>query len=161
MTNCFRECGFRNKAQDGVVQTLDQDEDEEFANVVKELAGDVDPDDYVDLDKDIASSMSAVDAGSIYWRQEIRKEIIQKHENPAGEVMDVSSDEGVDEEIEDPEKIKTVSDALQVMDKVIRFSHQFDNEELRKSILKVIEGLQDHQISRRRQTKITTLFTKK
>ena len=161
MTNCFRECGFCNKAQDGVVQTLDQDEDEEFANVVKELAGDVDPDDYVDLDKDIASSMSAVDAGSISWRQEIRKEIIEKHENPVGEVMDVPSDEGVDEEIEDPEKIKTASDALQVMDKVIRFSHQFDNEELRESILKVIEGLQDHQISRRRQTKITTLFTKK
>ena len=49
VTNCFRKCGFRNKAQDGVVQTLDQDEDEEFANLVKELAGDVDPDDYVDL----------------------------------------------------------------------------------------------------------------
>ena len=123
MTNCFRECGFCNKAQDGVVPTLDQDEDEEFANVVKELAGDVDPDDYVDLDKDIASSMSVVDAGSISWRQEIRKEIIEKHENPVGEVMDVPSDEGVDEEIEDPEKIKAVSDALQVMDKVIRFSH--------------------------------------
>ena len=50
VTNCFRKCNFRNKAQDGVVQTLDQDEDEEFANLVKELAGDVDPDDYVDFD---------------------------------------------------------------------------------------------------------------
>ena len=29
------------------------------------------------------------------------------------------------------------------MDKVIRFSHQFENEELRESIVKVIEGLQD------------------
>ena len=48
--------------------------------------------------------------------------------------------------------------ALQVMDKVIRFSHQFDNEELRELIVKVIGGL---QISRRRQTKITTFFTKK
>ena len=47
------------------MQTLDQVEDEEFANLVKELAGDVDPDDYVDFDKNIASSMSAVDAGSI------------------------------------------------------------------------------------------------
>ena len=80
ITNCFRKCGFLNKAQDGAVQILDQDEDEEFANLVKELAGDVDPDDYVDFDKDIASSMPAVDAGSIFWRQEIRKEVIEKHE---------------------------------------------------------------------------------
>ena len=63
--NCFRKCGFRNKAQDGDMQTLDQDEDEEFVNLVKELAGDVDPDDYVDFDKDIASSMPAGDWGNI------------------------------------------------------------------------------------------------
>ena len=161
VTNCFRKCNFRNKAQDGVVQTLDQDEDEEFANLVKELAGDVDPDDYVDFDQDIASSKPAVDVGSISWRQEIRKEIIEKHENPADEVMDVSSHEDVDEEIEDPERIKSASDALQVMDKVIRLSHQFDNEELRESIVKVIEGLRDLQISRIHQTKITTFFKKK
>ena len=51
--------------------------------------------------------------------------------------------------------------ALQVMDKVIRFSHQFDNEELCEPIVKVIEGLQDLQILRRRQTKIATFFTNK
>ena len=94
---------------------------------MKEFAGDVDPDDYVDFDKDIASSMPAVDAGSCSWLQEIRKEIIEKHENPADEVMDLSSDKDVNEKIEDPERIKSASDALQVMDKVIRFSHQFDN----------------------------------
>ena len=48
--NCFRQCGFRNNAQNGDVQTLDPEEDEEFANLVKELAIDVDPDDYVDFD---------------------------------------------------------------------------------------------------------------
>ena len=105
--------------------------------------------------------MPAVDAGSISWRREIRKEIIEKHENPAVGIMDVSSDEDVDEKIEDPERIKSASDALQVMDKVIRLSHQFDNEELRESIVKVIEGLRDLQISRIHQTKITTFFTKK
>ena len=34
--------------------------------------------------------------------------------------MYVSSDEDVDEEIEDPERVKSTSDALQVMDKVLR-----------------------------------------
>ena len=128
---------------------------------MKELAGDVEPDDYVDFDKDIASSMLTVDAGSISWRQEIWKKITEKSENPADKVMDVSSDEDVDEEIEDTERIKSASDTLQVMDKVILLPHQFDNEELRGSIVKVIEILQDHQISRRRQTKITTFFAKK
>ena len=42
------------------MQTLDQDEDEEFANLVNELAPDADADDYVDFDKDIASSMPSV-----------------------------------------------------------------------------------------------------
>ena len=47
------------------MQTLDQDEDEKFANLVKELAGEVDPDNYVGFEKDIASMMPTVDAGSI------------------------------------------------------------------------------------------------
>ena len=101
--NGFRKCGFRNKDQDADVQTLDQDNDEEFTNLVKELAGEVDPNDCVDFDKDIASSIPAVDAGSIFWHQEIRKEIIGKHENPTDEVMNVSSDEDLDEKIQDPE----------------------------------------------------------
>ena len=86
---------------------------------MEELAGDVDPDDYVDFD-DIAFSMPAADAGSISCCQKIRKEITEKHENPADEVMNVSSDGDVDEEIEDPERIKSASDVLQVMDKVMR-----------------------------------------
>ena len=83
--------------------------------------------------------------------------------------MDVSSDEGVAEEIEDPERIKFTpwewrlakNDVLPVMDKIIRFFHQFNDEELRESIVKVIEALEDLQILRRRQTKMKTFFTKK
>ena len=68
---------------------------------------------FVDFDKDITFWMPAVDAGIIFWRQEIWKGIIEKHENPADEDMDVSSDEDVDEEIEDPERTKPASHALQ------------------------------------------------
>ena len=60
--------------------------------------------------------------------------------------MDASSNEEIDEEIKDPERIQSIFDALQVMDKVIQFSHQFDSEEFRESIVKIIEGLQDLQI---------------
>ena len=54
------------------------------------------------------------------------------------------------------ERIKSASDALQVMDKVIRF----DNEELCESIVKVIESLQDLQILRRRQRKNNSILYK-
>ena len=102
VTNCFRKCGFCNKDQNGVVQKIDQDEDEEFANMVKQLAGDIDPHDYVDFDKDIASSMPAVYVGSISWCLK----------RPADKVMDVSSHKDIDEEIEDLETVKSASDAL-------------------------------------------------
>ena len=74
------------------MQTLDRYEDEGSAYLVKELAGDVEPDDYMDLNENIASSMPAVDVGSIAWRREIREEIFEN------DVVDVSSDEGVDED---------------------------------------------------------------
>ena len=65
------------------------------------------------------------------------------------------------EENEDPENIKSASEALQVMDKVVRFSLQLGNENLRDSLMKVVESLEDLKISTSRQTKITTFFTKK
>ena len=114
----------------------------------------------MDFDKNIVSSMPVVDVDSISLHLEIPKEIIEKHGNGADEIMDVSSDEDNDEEIEDPERIKSASDALQVMDKVIWFFYQFDNKALLESVVKVIKSLQDLQILRRPQTKITTYFTK-
>ena len=55
--------------------------------------------------------------------------------------MVVSSNEDVNQEIENPKKISSSSDALQVIDKVIWFSHHFDNEGLFESMVKVIEGM--------------------
>ena len=40
---------------------------------MKELAGEVDPDDYVGFEKDIASSMPTVDAGSISAVRKLKK----------------------------------------------------------------------------------------
>ena len=90
--NCFRTCDFRNKPQDEDLQT------------------------WRGYRLDNASSRWE------FWRQKLWKEIIvEKRENPAEEVIDVSSDEDVDEEIEDRERIKSASDSVQVIDKVKRF----------------------------------------
>ena len=75
--------------------------------------------------------------------------------------MYVSSDEDQNEENEDAENIKSASEALQVMDKVVRFSLQLVNENLRDSLMKVVESLEDLKISTRRQTKITIFFNTK
>ena len=83
-----------------------------------------------------------------------------KHENPTDEVMHILGDEDIDKEIEDPERIKSTSDALQAMDKVKQVSHQFENKDLYESIADAIKSLPDLRILRRRQTKITTFFTK-
>ena len=74
--------------------------------------------------------------------------------------MHIPGDEDIDKEIEDPERIKSTSDALQAMDKVKQVSHQFENKDLYESIADAIKSLPDFRILRRRQTKITTFFTK-
>ena len=70
--------------------------------------------------------------------------------------MDVSSDEDEDEEIEDHEKIKSASDALQVMDKVIRFSYQLDNEKL----CEPIKSARPQSLEKTPDKNNKTLFTK-
>ena len=64
----------------------------------------------------------------------------------------VSYDES--EKIIDPMAIKSVSEALQIFDDVMRFSQQHRNENLDQSLMTVTEKLQDMQISNRWQQKI-------
>ena len=51
--------------------------------------------------------------------------------------------------------IKSASEDLQIIDRVMCFSQKHGNEELDKSLMIVIEKLQDLQITNRRQQKIT------
>ena len=63
MTNCFHKCGFLKERSE--VQILDQEDEEEFACLVKELSLDVSPSDYIDFDTEFATSQSPVDVESI------------------------------------------------------------------------------------------------
>ena len=102
-SNCFHKCGFRKEHPN--VQVLDQEE-EEFANLVKELSSDVSSSDCIDFDMDVATTRSPADVESTAWRQESRQEAIklivtseysQENEDP----MEIVSDEEY-EEIIDP-----------------------------------------------------------
>ena len=101
------------------MQTLDRYEDEGSAYLVKELAGDVEPDDYVDLNENIASSMPAVDVGSIAWRREIREEIFEN------DVVDVSSDEGVDEDTRQKQQLSLQRNSRVVINQLFFYFELF------------------------------------
>ena len=70
MINCFHKCGFRNERPD--IEVLDQEE-KEFASLVKELLSDVFPSDYISFDMEVATSQFPVDLETITRRQESRQ----------------------------------------------------------------------------------------
>ena len=71
--NWFHKCISRKEHPN--IQVLDQEE-EEFASLVRELSSDVSPSDYINFDMDVATSQSSVDVESINWRQESRQSIL-------------------------------------------------------------------------------------
>ena len=79
----------------------------------------------------------------------------QKNED----LMEIVSDDE-SEEIIDPMATKSVSESLQILDRLMRFSQQHGNEELVQSLMTVTEKLQDIQITNRRQQKKTDYFYK-
>ena len=163
MINCFHKCGFRKERPD--IQLLDQErEEQEFASILKELTPYVSPSDYINFDMEAATLQSPIDVESIAWKQEPRQDVIklimgsknsQDNENP---MEFVSVDEP--EEVADLMAIKSVSEALQIVDRVMCFSQQRGNEEFYQSLMTVIEKLQDIQINNRREIQITDYFHK-
>ena len=79
------------------------------------------------------------------WENEDPMEIVRDHKS---------------KEIIYPMAIKSVSETLQIVDRVMRFSQPHGNEELDESSMTVTEKLQDIQITKRRQQEITYYFYK-
>lgn len=112
---------------------------------IYEFSGREFPSDYIKFDMEVAMPQPLVDAESIAWRQGSRKEEIklimgsqtsQENEDPMKIVTDDDS-----EEIIVPMATKSVSEALQIVDCVMRFSQQHGNEELDQSLITVTEKL--------------------
>ena len=112
---------------------------------IYEFSGREFPSDYIKFDMEVAMPQPLVDAESIAWRQGSRKEAIklimgsktsQENEDPMKIVTDDDS-----EEIIVPMATKSVSEALQIVDCVMRFSQQHGNEELDQSLITVTEKL--------------------
>ena len=113
--------------------------------IIYEFSARVFPSDYIKFDMEVAMPQPLVDVESIAWRQGSRKEAIklimgsqtsQENEDPMKIVTDDDS-----EEIIVPMATKSVSEALQIVDCVMRFSQQHGNEELDQSLITVTEKL--------------------
>ena len=67
---CFHKCRFWKERHD--LQVLDQEEEEEFVNLVKEPSSNVSLPDYIDFDMEVATSQFLAGVESIAWREESR-----------------------------------------------------------------------------------------
>ena len=122
IVNCFKKCWFRKSQPD--VQLTDFAEEEEFESLVKELSTDVSAAEYIDFDREVVTSQPSIDVKNIAWRQESRQNAIDTVmgcHNDQEHLKDIESD---DEEvtIDDSLAIKSISEALQLVDRIMRFT---------------------------------------
>ena len=118
--------------------------------MVKELSTDVSTVEYIDFDREVVTSQPSIDVKNIAWRQESRQ-------NDQEHLKDIESD---DEEvtIDNSLAIKSISEALQLVDRITCFTRQYEDGEINESLEVVTEKLQDIMIRNRQQKKVTDYF---
>ena len=158
IVNCFKKCGFQKSQPD--VQLTDFAEEEEFESLVKELSTDVSATEYINFDREVVISQPSIDVNNIAWRQESRQnaiDTVMEFHNDQEHLKDNESD---DEEvtIDDSLAIESISEALQVVDRITCFTRQYEDGEINELLEVVTEKLQDIIIRNRQQKKITDYF---
>ena len=157
IVNCFKKCGFRKSQPD--VQLTDFAEKEEFKSLVKELSTDFSSE-YIDFDREFVTLQPSIHFKDIAWRQESRQNAIDTvmgRCNDQEHLKDIESD---DEEvtIDDSLAIKSISEALQLVDRITCFTRQYEDHEINGSSEVVTEKLQDIMTRNALQKKITDYF---
>ena len=147
--NCFKKCGFRKSQPD--VQLTDFAEEEELESLVKELSTNVSAAEYIDFDREVVTSQPSIDVKNIAWRQESRQNAIDTVMGCYSDQEHLKDIESDDEEvtIDDSLAIKSISEALQLVDRITCFTRQCDDGEINESLEVVTEKLQDIMIRNR------------
>ena len=143
IVNCFKKCGFRKSQPD--VQFTDFVEEEEFESLVKELSTDVSAAEYIDFDREVVTSQPSIDVKNIAWRQESGQNAIDTVmgcHNDQEHLKDIESD-NEEVTIDDSLAIKSISEALQLVDQITCFTRQYEDSEINESLEVVTEKLQD------------------
>ena len=135
-------------------------EEEKFESLVKELSTDVSATECNNFDREVVTSQPSIDVKNIARRQDSRQntiDIVMGCHNNQENLKDIESD---DEEvnIDDSLAIKSISEALQLVDRITCFTRQYEDGEINESLEVVTEKLQDIMIRNRQQNKITDYF---
>ena len=126
--------------------------------MVKELSTDVSAAEYIDFDQEVVTSQPLIDVKNTAWRQESRQIVIDTVmgcHNDQEHLKDIESDY---ETIDDSLAIKSISEALQLVDRITCFTRQYEDGEINESLEVVTEKLRDIMIRNRQQKKITDYF---
>ena len=128
--------------------------------MVKELSIDVSAAEYINFDREVVTSQPSIDVKNIAWPQESCQNAIDTVmgcHNDQKHLKDIESD---DEEvtIDDSLAIKSISEALQLVNQITCFIRQYEDGEINESFKVVTEKLQYIMIRNRQQKKITDYF---
>ena len=128
--------------------------------MVKELSTDVSAAEYIDFDREVVTIQPSIDVKNIAWPPESRQnaiDTVRGCHNDQEHLKDIESD---DEEVtmDDSLAIKSITEALQLVDRITCFTRQYEDGKINESLEVVTEKLQDMMIRNRQQMKITDYF---
>ena len=130
--------------------------------MVKELSIDVSAAEYIDFDREVVTSQPSIDVKNIAWRQEPRQNAIDTVMGCHNDQEHLKDIESNDEEvtIDDSLAIKSISEALQLVDRITCSIRQYEDGDINESFEVVTEKLQDIMIRNKQQKKITDYFNR-
>ena len=128
--------------------------------MVKELPTDVSAAEYINYDREIVTSQPSIDVKNIAWQQESRQNAIDTVMGCHSDQEHLKDIESDNEEVtvDDSLTIKSISEALQLVDRIRCFTRQYEDGKINESLKVVTEKLQDIMIRNRHQKKITDYF---
>ena len=128
--------------------------------MVKELSTDISAAEYIDFDREVVTSQPSIDVKSIAVREESRQNAIDTVMGCRNDQEHLKDTESDDEEvtIADSLAIKSISEVLQLVDRITCFTRQYEDGEINESLEVVTEKLQEIMIRNRQQKKITDYF---
>ena len=164
--NCFALCVFS-------AQSVHQEqEDDDPFNELNYLVRDIDPEcsaeEYLRTDQEVPITDEPIDLTNPNWRDNLREKILEQvhtnilSENDTLKSTDLSSDEEVDnfDVVPMEPKIKSYSQALEIVDDLRDFAIVTDKDELVTVISGVATTLEKLKISGRKQKTIMQFFNK-
>ena len=130
-------------------------QEEELESLVKELSTDVSAAEYIDIDREVATSQPSIDVKKIAWQQESCQNAIDTVMGCHNDQQHMNYIESDDQEvnIDDFLAIKTISEALQLVDRITCFTRQYEDGEINESLEVVTEKQQGIKIRNRQQKK--------